>query len=71
MTECVDCDRVATAFHGAYAYCSEHLEKAKKEEPEAHNCPCCQKTQPRHVLWLRRYPCSECQDQRPDDFLLG
>lgn len=63
LTECTECDKPASGFHGRHAYCKHHLDEAVLREPDAHSCPVCEIDQPRHVMWERKAPCRSCQDR--------
>ncbi len=59
-TECAECDRPATQFHGMVAYCHVHITEAQEKDPDAHKCITCGRTQPAHVHWERKAPCGSC-----------
>lgn len=61
VTECSDCERPTSVFHGERAYCSRCIVLAMEEEPGAHRCPECKAVQPRTVCWKGDKPCGKCQ----------
>ena len=67
QTECCQCDRTASVYHGAHAYCTKCYRQAVKKDTDAHRCPRCGKRQPTTVLWRADAPCGECQDADRQD----
>lgn len=60
MSECVDCDATAVAYHGRFAYCERHLAQKRGSYPDLHTCRHCGEPQPLHMSWHRDRPCDAC-----------
>lgn len=60
-SECSECDRPASQFHGKLPYCSRCYSRAAREDPDANKCIKCGEAQGPQIMWKRDTPCAKCQ----------